>query len=139
MLELFKSSITAENSKTVTTTTFNDAVDRDLRNYLPYTVIHLVKKFIFKLGDLIDKCCDDYSITNGSLSDFLKSITIYGPEVKFYSLNVYTNNQFETAVSGLYCVGDGAGITRGIMQAATTGYIAAEDIIEKNKRRKPNK
>lgn len=139
MLELFKSSITAENSKTVTTTTFNDAVDRDLRNYLPYTVIHLVKKFIFKLGDLIDKCCDDYSITNSSLSDFLKSITIYGPEVKFYSLNVYTNNQFETAVSGLYCVGDGAGITRGIMQAATTGYIAAEDIIEKNKRRKPNK
>ena len=73
------------------------------------------------------------------VSDFLKSITIYGPEVKFYSLNVYTNNQFETAVSGLYCVGDGAGITRGIMQAATTGYIAAEDIIEKNKRRKPNK
>ena len=41
---------------------------------------------------------------------------------------VAVDNHFETAVDGLYAIGDGAGITRGLMQASVTGVVVARDI-----------
>jgi uncharacterized FAD-dependent dehydrogenase len=54
-------------------------------------------------------------------------------EVKFYSSKVMVNNQFETPITGLYAIGDGAGITRGLMQASVTGIAVAQDIASKMK------
>ena len=34
----------------------------------------------------------------------------------------------ETEIGGLYAIGDGAGITRGLMQASCTGIAVARDI-----------
>ena len=56
---------------------------------------------------------------------------LYGVEVKFYSSKVQVKNNFETAVDRLYAIGDGAGITRGLMQASVTGVVVAEDIAAK--------
>lgn len=53
---------------------------------------------------------------------------LYGVEVKFYSSKVPVQNNFETEISGLYAIGDGAGITRGLMQASCTGIAVARDI-----------
>ncbi|MCL2810890.1 MAG: FAD-binding protein [Clostridia bacterium] len=60
-----------------------------------------------------------------------KNTLLYGVEVKFYSSKVLVDNRFETGVSGLYAIGDGAGITRGLMQASVTGIKVARDIAGK--------
>ncbi|HBC26853.1 MAG TPA: FAD-dependent oxidoreductase, partial [Ruminococcaceae bacterium] len=56
---------------------------------------------------------------------------LYGVEVKFYSSKVKVENNFETAIDRLYAIGDGAGITRGLMQASVTGVVVARDIAGK--------
>ena len=62
---------------------------------------------------------------------YSRNTLLYGVEVKFYSSKVLVNNQFETAIPGLYAIGDGAGITRGLMQASVTGIAVAKDIAAK--------
>jgi uncharacterized FAD-dependent dehydrogenase len=62
---------------------------------------------------------------------YSKNTLLYGVEVKFYSSKFETNNKFETKIENLYTIGDGAGITRGLMQASTTGVVVARDISEK--------
>lgn len=62
---------------------------------------------------------------------YSKNTLLYGVEVKFYSSKVLVNNQFQTAIHGLYAIGDGAGITRGLMQASVTGIAVARDIAGK--------
>ena len=36
---------------------------------------------------------------------------------------------FETAIDGLYAIGDGAGITRGLLQASMCGVLTAQHIV----------
>src|SRR3712207_2799758 len=62
---------------------------------------------------------------------YSKNTLLYGVEVKFYSSKFETNDKFETEVHNLYTIGDGAGITRGLMQASVTGVIVARDIVKK--------
>ena len=62
---------------------------------------------------------------------YSRDTLLYGVEVKFYSSKVTVSNTFETAVTGLYAIGDGAGITRGLMQASVTGIVVARDICRK--------
>lgn len=62
---------------------------------------------------------------------YSKNTLLYGVEVKFYSSKFETNDKFETAIRNLYAIGDGAGITRGLMQASVTGVVVARDIAHK--------
>lgn len=62
---------------------------------------------------------------------YSQNTLLYGVEVKFYSSKVLVNKTFETAIEGLYAIGDGAGITRGLMQASATGMVVADDIVSK--------
>ena len=62
---------------------------------------------------------------------YSKNTLLYGVEVKFYSSKVAVENNFETAVQNLYAIGDGAGITRGLMQASVTGVAVARDIAQR--------
>ncbi|MGQ9779844.1 MAG: NAD(P)/FAD-dependent oxidoreductase [Bacillota bacterium] len=57
-----------------------------------------------------------------------RNTLLYGVEVKFYSSKVKVGPNFETPVANLYTIGDGAGITRGLMQASVTGIVVARDI-----------
>jgi uncharacterized FAD-dependent dehydrogenase len=55
---------------------------------------------------------------------------LYGVEVKFYSVRIKVDGKMRSAnLENLYCVGDGAGLTRGIIQASVSGLIAAKDIL----------
>lgn len=54
---------------------------------------------------------------------------MYGVEVKFYSMRIAVDANLETPVRGLYAVGDGAGITRGLVQASASGLVAARSIL----------
>ena len=50
---------------------------------------------------------------------------LYGPEIKFYCNKVIIDNNFESSVKGLYCIGDGSGMTRGLMMASCAGVQMA--------------
>lgn len=53
---------------------------------------------------------------------------LYGPEIKFYSNKVLINEKFETSVKGLYSIGDGGGMTRGLMMASASGIQMARNL-----------
>jgi hypothetical protein len=59
---------------------------------------------------------------------FEDSILLYAPEVKFYALEVETNNELRTRIPNLWLAGDGSGKSRSIVGAAATGLIAARSI-----------
>ncbi|HNX62039.1 MAG TPA: FAD-binding protein [Candidatus Limiplasma sp.] len=63
---------------------------------------------------------------------YSQNTLLYGVEVKFYSSKVLVGNNFETEIKGLYAIGDGAGITRGLMQASVTGMAVADDIVSQS-------
>ena len=50
---------------------------------------------------------------------------LYAPEIKFYSNKVIIDNNFESSVKGLYSIGDGGGMTRGLMMASCAGVQMA--------------
>ena len=56
---------------------------------------------------------------------------LYAPEIKFYSNQVDVNNEFETNIKGLYSIGDGGGMTRGLMMASCSGVQMARILSKK--------
>jgi len=105
-------------AKSITRPTLKSAVPGDLSFVLPQR--HLTS--IVEALRAFDK------IAPGLYS---KNTLLYGVEVKFYSSKFETNKTFETTVKNLYTIGDGAGITRGLMQSSVTGVIVARDISKK--------
>lgn len=104
--------------KSTTVPTLNTAVPGDLSFVLPHR----------HLTSIIEALRAFDHIAPGLYS---KNTLLYGVEVKFYSSKVAVNDHFETAIEGLYAIGDGAGITRGLMQASVTGVVVARDIVAK--------
>ena len=58
---------------------------------------------------------------------------LYGPEIKFFSNEIKTNNDFKLENDNIYFVGDGAGKAGNIVTAAATGLVAARDILKNSK------
>ncbi|MCL0037972.1 FAD-dependent oxidoreductase, partial [Thermodesulfovibrionales bacterium] len=56
---------------------------------------------------------------------------IYGVEVKFYSMRVNLTDSFETEIKDLFTIGDGAGVSRGLIQASVSGVITAREILRR--------
>ena len=55
---------------------------------------------------------------------------LYGVEIKLYSLRLRLKETLEVpVVKNLFMVGDGAGVSRGIIQAAASGVVAARAIL----------
>jgi uncharacterized FAD-dependent dehydrogenase len=54
---------------------------------------------------------------------------LYGAEVKFYSARPQLDAGLQTEIGGLYAIGDGAGVTRGLVQASAAGVMAARSIL----------
>jgi uncharacterized FAD-dependent dehydrogenase len=54
---------------------------------------------------------------------------LYGVEVKFYSARPELDEGLQTPVANLYAIGDGAGVTRGLVQASVAGVLAARSIM----------
>lgn len=50
---------------------------------------------------------------------------LYGVEVKFYNSKVEVGGNLETSVKGMYCVGDGSGVTHSLSQASASGVHIA--------------
>jgi uncharacterized FAD-dependent dehydrogenase len=52
-------------------------------------------------------------------------------EVKFYTNRVKISAALETDIQNLFLIGDGAGITRGLMQASISGILAGDEILKR--------
>lgn len=50
---------------------------------------------------------------------------LYGVEVKFYNMQVAVDHMLETAVPGLFAIGDGSGVTHSLSQASASGVFVA--------------
>jgi uncharacterized FAD-dependent dehydrogenase len=54
---------------------------------------------------------------------------LYGVEIKLYSLRLELNKDLSVpSIGNLWMAGDGAGVSRGIIQAAASGVVAAQAI-----------
>jgi len=58
---------------------------------------------------------------------------LYGVEVKFYSCRLQLNHNLETGVGNMFAAGDGAGISRGLIQASVSGVVAAREILSRTR------
>ena len=97
--------------------TLKDAVPGDLSLVLPHRI----------LMDIIEMIKSLDKVSPGLASD---ETLLYGVEVKFYSNIIKVDKTFESsAVKNLYFGGDGAGITRGLMQASANGILIARQIL----------
>jgi uncharacterized FAD-dependent dehydrogenase len=103
-------------AKSTTVPTLKTAVAGDLSFVLPHR--HLMS--IIEALRAMDKLAPGL---------YSRNTLLYGVEVKFYSSKVNVDEHFRTCVPGLYAIGDGAGITRGLMQASVTGICVARDIL----------
>ena len=56
---------------------------------------------------------------------------LYGIEVKFYSSQLKLSSCLETEIGNMFAAGDGAGITRGLVQASASGIVAAREILKR--------
>jgi uncharacterized FAD-dependent dehydrogenase len=56
---------------------------------------------------------------------------LYGVEVKFYNSKVAVDDHLETAVPGLYALGDGSGVTHSLSQASASGVLVGQLLAEK--------
>ena len=99
--------------------TLAEATPGDLSFVLPYR--HLTG--LMEMLEAMDK------LSPGVASDHT---LLYGVEVKFYSSRPKLTAGFETEVPGLFAIGDGAGLSRGLIQASACGVVAARAIIGKN-------
>ncbi len=99
--------------------TFTAAVPGDLSLVLPHR--HLTS--IIEMLEALDK------IAPGVASRYT---LLYGIEVKFYSARVKLSNELETeGIKNLFAIGDGAGVTRGLIQASASGvHVARCDLFK---------
>ena len=58
---------------------------------------------------------------------------LYGVEVKFYSCRPRLTPNLETEVSNMFAAGDGAGISRGLIQASASGIVVAHEILRRTR------
>lgn len=105
--------------KSTTVPTMKNAVPGDLSFVLP-------QRYLTSIVETL-KAFDN--IAPGMYS---KNTLLYGVEVKFYSSKLKISDSFETEIQNLYAIGDGAGLTRGLMQASVSGVVVARDIIKKS-------
>ncbi len=95
--------------------TMQEATPGDLSLVLPYRYLLA----IIEMLEALDK------VAPGINS---RHTLLYGVEVKFYSFRLCLSQALETGIKNLFAVGDGAGITRGLVQSSATGMLAGREI-----------
>ncbi len=98
--------------------TLTEATPGDLSLVLPYRYLLAIIEMLEALDKLAPGVNSRHTL-------------LYGIEVKFYSYRLCLSNKLETDIKNLFAVGDGAGVTRGLIQASSTGMLAAREIINR--------
>ena len=98
--------------------TLKDAVAGDITAAMPYRAMTNIIEFI-KMLDMV-------------VPGFAANETLlYSPELKFYSNKVKMDENLDTNIKGLHCLGDSSGWTRGLMMASVMGVLMGRKLAEK--------
>ena len=98
--------------------TLKDCVAGDLALVMPHRIITNILEGLEILDKIIPGVNNDDTL-------------LYGPEIKFFSNEVETDNNFRLKNDNLYFIGDGSGKAGNIVTAAATGLVAARDILKR--------
>ena len=98
--------------------TLKDCVAGDLALVMPHRIITNILEGLEKFDKIIPGVNNDDTL-------------LYGPEIKFFSNEIQTDNNFKLEKANVYFIGDGAGKAGNIVTAAATGLVAARDILER--------
>ena len=98
--------------------TLKDCVAGDLALVMPHRIISNIIEGLETLDKIIPGVNNDDTL-------------LYGPEIKFFSNEIETDNNFRLKKDNIYFIGDGAGKAGNIVTAAATGLVAARDIINR--------
>lgn len=105
-------------AKNIIQPTLKTATPGDLSFVLPYRYIVNILEMLEVLDKLMPGINSPHTL-------------LYGVEVKFYSLRLKLSEVLETEIKNLFAAGDGAGITRGLIQASVSGVIVAREILRR--------
>jgi uncharacterized FAD-dependent dehydrogenase len=97
--------------------TLKDVTPGDISMALPHRIVTDIREGLEVLNEIIPGVAAD-------------STLLYAPEVKFYSMQVHVDRDMETTLRNLFAAGDGAGLSRDIVNAAATGVIAGRGILK---------
>ena len=97
--------------------TLPDAVAGDITAAIPYRAMVNIINFIQAL---------DHVVPGFASTETL----LYSPELKFYSNRVKMDENLNTSIVGLHCLGDSSGWTRGLMMASVMGVIMGRKLVE---------
>ncbi|MEA1960352.1 MAG: NAD(P)/FAD-dependent oxidoreductase [Bacillota bacterium] len=97
--------------------TLKAAVPGDLSLVLPHRFMVGIKECLEAIDVAIPGVASDHTL-------------LYGIEAKFYSARPQLSKTLQTPIEGLWAVGDGAGVSRGLIQASVSGIIAARDLMK---------
>jgi len=98
--------------------TLKEATPGDLSFVLPYRHLSGIVEMLQAMDKLIPGIASRHTL-------------LYGVEVKFYSWRPQLSSGLETEVGNMFAVGDGAGISRGLIQASASGVVAARQILRR--------
>jgi uncharacterized FAD-dependent dehydrogenase len=100
------------------TPTLKDATPGDLSFALPYRYLTGIVEMLQAMDKLAPGVASPHTL-------------LYGIEVKFYSSRPELSPGLETEVGNMFAVGDGAGVSRGLIQASVSGVVAAREILKR--------
>jgi len=121
-LEAGRRSTPERIARSLVTPTLKNATPGDLSFVLPYRYLADVREMLEAL---------DHMAPGIHSRDTL----LYGVEVKFYSSRLELSNCLETKIHNLFTIGDGAGVTRGLVQASASGVIVAREILKRERQK----
>ena len=98
--------------------TLRDATPGDLSFVIPYRYLCSIIEMLKALDRIAPGVNSRHTL-------------LYSLEVKFYSLQLKLSEELETQISNLFAVGDGAGVSRGLIQASVSGVVAARAILNR--------
>ena len=107
-------------ARSVVTPTLKNATPGDLSFVLPYRYLSDIREMLQAL---------DVIVPGVHSRDTL----LYGIEVKFYSSHLQLTDELESKIQNMFTIGDGAGVTRGLIQASASGVIVAREILKREK------
>ncbi len=117
-LEQGRRSTAQRLARSIVTPTLKQATPGDLNLVLPYRYVVNLLEMLHAMDKIAPGVASRHTL-------------LYGVEVKFYSSRLQLTPQLETEVQNLFAAGDGAGITRGLIQASASGLIVAQAVLER--------
>lgn len=96
--------------------TLKDVTAGDISMALPHRIVTDLLEGLEKLNEVIPGVASD-------------STLLYAPEIKFYATQITVDEHMRTSVGNLFAAGDGAGLSRDIINAAATGLLAGRGIL----------